>query len=219
MKFDINNLNTKEKEQSVINDYNDIAKEYCEEFSNTEIYNRYIDKFLDNVQSGKILDAGCGCGNQCEFINKHLNFESIGIDFSDKMLEEAKKRFPNVKVSKMNMTDLSFSDSVFNGLLSNCSLIHVPSELIPKTIKEFGRVLKPNGKLLLIILEGDGEEMVEEPYRKDTYVYTKKFREHEIIQILNENGFKVDILEKRKTESENELSFNELIIYATNIKK
>ena len=218
MKFDINNLNTKEKEQSVINDYNNIAKEYCEEFANTEIYNKYIDRFLDNVQTSKILDVGCGCGNQCEYINEHLNFESIGIDFSDKMLEEAKKRFPNVKVSKMNMTDMNYQDDNFDGILSNCSLIHVPSELIAKTINEFSRVLKPNGKLLLIVLEGDGEEMVEEPYRKDTYVYTKYFRENEIIQMLNENGFKVDILEKRKTESENELSSNELIIYATNVK-
>ncbi len=60
--------------------------------------------------------------------------------------------------------------------------------------------------------------MTEEPYRQrqDVYAYTKYFTIDEIAQLLNDNGFKVDEIERRKTESENELVGGEIVVYATN---
>lgn len=51
---------------------------------------------------------------------------------------------------------------------------------------------------------------------KDVYAYTKYFTIDEIAQLLNDNGFKVDEIERRKTQSENELAGGELVVYATN---
>ena len=215
--LDITKLTTKEKELSVLRDYDDIAQEYSDEFSDTPVYNGFIDKWLNAIKQGNVLDVGCGCGNNCQYINEKDGFKAYGIDFSDGMLLEAKKRFPNVKVKKMNMTELSFPDKSFDGILSNCSLIHIPTELIPQTLQGFKRILKPQGKLLLIVLDGEGEEMAEEPYRhgKDIYAYTKYFTEQELKILLKQAGFKVDEIERRKTESENELAGGELVIYAS----
>lgn len=134
------------------------------------------------------------------------------------MIKEARERYPSVKIKKMDMTNITFPDQRFDGILSNCSLIHIPTELLSQTLQGFKRILKPTGKLLLIVLEGNGEEMVEEPYREgqDVYAYTKYFTAEEISKLLNDNGFKVDEIERRKTESENELAGGELIIYASN---
>ena len=217
MKKDINSLSTIEKLKSVINDYNDIASEYCDEFCDTKVYNRFIDKWLKTIQKGKILDVGCGGGNNCQYIDDKDGFQAYGIDFSDSMLKEARKRYPSIKVEKMDMTNISLPDQAFDGILSNCSLIHIPTELIVQTLQGFNRVLKTNGKLLLIVLEGNGEEMAEEPYRegKDIYAYTKYYTADEISNLLKDNGFGIDEIERRKTESENELAGGELIIYAT----
>ena len=59
--------------------------------------------------------------------------------------------------------------------------------------------------------------MVEEPYREgqDIYTYTKYYTADEISNFLKDNGFGIDEIERRKTESENELAGGELIIYAT----
>ena len=219
MKKDLNNMSTEEKSQSVIRDYNDIASEYCDEFCCTEVYNVFIDKWLQLMKKGIILDVGCGGGNNCQYINEKEGFEAFGIDFSDGMIAEARKRYPNVKIFKMDMTNVTFPDQTFDGILSNCSLIHIPTELLSQTIRGFKRILKPNGKILLIVLEGDGEEMTEEPYREgqDVYAYTKYFTSKEISKILNDNGFRVDSIERRKTESENELAGGELVVYASNL--
>ena len=218
MKKDVNSMSTQEKSESVMSDYNDIASEYCDEFCDTQVYNDFIDKWLQTIQKGNILDVGCGGGNNCQYINEKEGFQAYGIDFSDGMIAEARKRYPNVKIKKMDMTNITFPDQTFDGILSNCSLIHIPTELLSQTLQGFKRILKPNGKLLLIVLDGKGEEMVEEPYREgqDVYAYTKYFTTEEISKLLNDNGFKVDGIEKRKTESENELAGGELVIYASN---
>lgn len=217
MKKYVENLSIEEKLNSVIEDYNDIASEYCEEFCYTESYNAFIDKWLQIIQKGNILDAGCGGGSNCRYINEHNEFQACGIDFSDKMIEEAKNRYPSVEFQKMDMINITFPNQTFDGILSNCSLIHIPIELIPKTLQGFKRILKTNGKLLLIVLEGKGEKMVEEPYRQnqDRYVYTKYFTLEEIKKIVEDNGFRIDEIKKRKTDSINDLSTEELIVYAT----
>lgn len=223
MNKDVKSMSIEEKSESVMKDYDDIASEYCDEFCSTEVYDGFIDKWLQTIQRGNILDVGCGGGNNCQYINEKDGFQAYGIDFSDGMIAEARKRYPNVKIKKMDMTNLTFPDQTFDGILSNCSLIHIPTELIPQTLQGFKRVLKPKGKLLLIVLDGNGEEMVEEPYREgqEVYAYLKYFTAEEISKLLKDNGFRVDTIEKRKTESENELAGGELVIYASNerIKK
>ena len=218
MKKDVKKLSTEEKSMSVMSDYNDIALVYCDEFCNIDVYNGFIDKWLQTMQKGNILDAGCGGGNNCQYINEKDGFQAYGIDFSDAMIAEARKRYPNVKIKKMDMTNISFPNQIFDGILSNCSLMHIPLELLSQTLQGFKRILKPKGKLLLIVLEGNGEEMVEEPYRQglDIHDYTKYFTAEEISKILNDNGFKVDEIEKRETESGNELAGKELVVYASN---
>lgn len=218
MKKDVNSMSTEEKTESVMRDYDDIASEYCNEFCDTEVYNGFIDKWLQTIQKGNILDVGCGGGNNCQYINEKEGFQAYGIDFSDGMIAEVRKRYPTVKIKKMDMTNITFPDQTFDGILSNCSLIHIPTELLSQTLQGFKRILKPKGKLFLIVLEGNGDEMVEEPYREgqDVYAYTKYFTAEEISKLLNDNGFRVDEIEKRKTESENELAGGELVVYASN---
>lgn len=49
---EIESLTTEEKTKSVIDDYNDIAREYAEEFYDDTSDDKYIDKFLQSL-SGK----------------------------------------------------------------------------------------------------------------------------------------------------------------------
>lgn len=207
-----------DKVKSVIDDYNDIAKEYCDEFENNDSYNVYIKKWLNTSKSGKILDVGCGCAKNCAYINKFKGFYCIGIDLSDNMLKEAKKRNPSCEVMKMDMTELKFRNESFDGIVSNCSMIHIPKELVDKTLNGFKRILKKNGRLLLILLEGTGEKMVEEPYRrgKKAYVYTKYYSVKEIINLLHKKGFSINDIDVRITQNDMDLGGRELIIYAQN---
>ena len=210
---DVRSLTTEEKIKSVEKDYNDIPEDYANEFYGDTSDNEFIDKFLSSLSGDKVLDAGCGVGDDCKYMDKN-GFKAYGIDLSEGMLKEAKERYPQGKYMKADMTKIPYRDGLFDGILANCSLFHVPSELVGKALDEFKRVLKPGGKLLLILLEGIGEEMLEEPYRPGKFVYTKFYTSEEITQLLKEHGFKVEDITTQKTTSEGELGSGKLIVFA-----
>lgn len=214
---DIKNLTTQEKTKSVVDDYDDIAREYAEEFYNDTSDNKYIDKFLQSLNGKKILDAGCGVGEDCKYI-EDKGFKAIGIDLSQRMLEIAKEKYPNGRFQIMDMTDITYPENTFDGIISNCSLFHIPTELLPQTLESFKRVLKPNGKLLLILQEGNEETMAEEPYRPGVYVYMNYFSAKNIEKLLKEHNFRVDSLDREATSNEFELGDGKLIVFSSNEK-
>ena len=211
-------LTTIEKKKGVIADYDDIAKEYAEEFFSDTSDNKYIDAFLQSLDGIKILDVGCGNGKDCKYISQK-GFEVNGIDLSVGMLAIAKEKVPNGKFEVMDIADITYPENSYDGIISNCSLFHIPSEELPKTLESFARVLKPNGKLLLILQEGLGETMIEEPYRPGVNIYMNYFSVETISNLLQEYGFEVNSIEKEESPNEFELGNGKLIVLSSNSKK
>lgn len=211
-------LTTIEKKKGVIADYDDIAKEYAEEFFYDTSDNKYIDAFLQSLDGIKILDVGCGNGKDCKYISEK-GFEVIGIDLSVGMLAIAKEKVPNGKFEVMDIADITYPENSYDGIISNCSLFHIPSEELPKTLESFARVLKPNGKLLLILQEGLGETMIEEPYRPGVNIYMNYFSVETISNLLQEYGFEVNSIGKEESPNEFELGNGKLIVLSSNSKK
>lgn len=211
------NLSIEEKKKAVIEDYNDIAREYTEEFFYDTSDNKYIDIFLEALNGKNILDVGCGNGKDCKYIYEK-GFNVNGVDLSTEMLKIAKQKVPYCKFEIMDMTDLSYKENSYDGIISNCSLFHIPTEELTKTLNSFKKILKINGKLLLILQEGDGEKMVEEPYRPGTFIYMNYFLVDKIQNLLNENGFEISYVEREESPNEFELGNGKLIILASNNK-
>ena len=213
----VKELTTQEKIKSVIDDYNDIAIEYSEEFDNDTSDNKYIDKFLQCLNGKKILDVGCGTGRDCKYIEQK-GYDVIGIDISKEMLKIAKEKYPKGKFAIMDMTNIDYPDNTFDGIMANCSLFHIPEELLSQTIESFKRVLKNNGKLFLILQEGNESKMVEEPYRHGVYVYMNYFSKKNIEQLLEEHNFKIDKIDIEKSFNQFELGSRKIIVYSSIIK-
>lgn len=214
----IKKLTTEEKKKTVIDDYDDIAQEYTEEFFEDTSDNKYIDKFLYSLEGTKILDVGCGNGKDCKYISEK-GFDINGIDLSVGMLKIAKEKVPNGKFEIMDIADITYSEDSYDGIISNCSLFHIPSEELPKTLESFRRILKPNGKLLLILQEGNGETMIEEPYRPGVHIYMNYFSINQIQSLLQEHVFKIDYSGREESPNEFELGTGKLIILSSNEKK
>jgi hypothetical protein len=65
-------------------------------------------------------------------------------------------------------------------------------------VTEFYRVLKLNGKILIVVKKGDTEGYVDELEGFKTRLYFTHFKEEEIENYLRTNGFKVIFLETRQ---------------------
>lgn len=212
------NLTIEQKKKYVIDDYNAIVQEYTEEFFDDKSDEKYIDQFLQSLEGKNVLDAGCGNGRDCKYINQK-GFKVKGIDLSKEMLVIAKKMVPKVDFEVMDITNITYSDNSYDGIISNCSSFHIPVEELPKTLNSFSKILKPNGKLLLILQEGLGEAMIEEPFRKGVYIYINYFSVKQISELLLKHGFEIDSILKEESPNDLELGKGKLIVLSHNTKR
>lgn len=99
---------------------------------------------------GYLLELGCGNGAYTNILKKNAK-NILATDFSSKMVEECKKRFikdTNVKVSQANAQELPLKSETFDTIFM-ANLLHVVSDC-DKVLQEANRVLKPNGKIILL---------------------------------------------------------------------
>ncbi len=103
----------------------------------------YLSKYIP--QDGTVLDLGAG---YCDFINNVKAKNKIAVDYSPDFKNYAEK---NVKAIESPVTDLSpvSSDSVDVAFASNL-FEHLTDDELTETIKEIKRVLKKDGKLILM---------------------------------------------------------------------
>lgn len=130
-------------------DYNLIA----EDFSRTrwDIWTEF-NIFRNYVKNGdKILDAGCGNGRLLElFKDKSIDYK--GIDVSEKLIDLARKKYPNNNFMVADNLNLPFSDNNFDKVFSVAVLHSIPSEEFRREVlSELKRVMKPGGLLILTV--------------------------------------------------------------------
>lgn len=99
------------------------------------------------------LDAGSGEGNVAINLAKKYDLRIYGVDLLDFAVSKAIAKSQKLNLQKKvkfkigDYTKLDFPDKTFDGIYTMETLVHVPDH--KKALKEFYRVLKPNGKLVL----------------------------------------------------------------------
>jgi len=101
-----------------------------------------------------LLEVGCGNGAAAVFLSQKYGCNVVGIDSSERMIAlaakqaEAERLAYNVKFLVADAVNLPFPDSMFDTII--CEAVF--STLVDKdrAAKEFRRVLKSGGKLLIL---------------------------------------------------------------------
>ncbi len=132
---------------------------YCETLPEENVYEKIIN-YLVKAILGKsnplgekldILELGTGTGYLLQGLSK-INHNIWGIDISKNMVEISKERIHKsqgkAKVMQMNAESLLFEDNSFDILIGDNLLWTL--EFPEKAYAEWYRVLKPNGKIIII---------------------------------------------------------------------
>jgi SAM-dependent methyltransferase len=98
-----------------------------------------------------VLDAGCGTGlTTLRIAEQCLGGSVYGIDLSGKMIEvarnEAAARGLDLDLRTGSITDLPYSDSAFDVVLTNIMFHHLDLVEKRQAVAEITRVLKPGGR-------------------------------------------------------------------------
>jgi ubiquinone/menaquinone biosynthesis C-methylase UbiE len=112
---------------------------------------QYAETLGLSFQRGRALDFGCGVGRLTQALANHFE-EVVGVDIAPSMIKRAKRynKFGSRCLYKVNGEDnlKLFSDHAFHFIYTNIVLQHMRSEYAKSYIKEFIRVLKPQGLLI-----------------------------------------------------------------------
>lgn len=106
-----------------------------------------LKKFLSG-SSGKLLDIGCADGTTTNFIKE--NFKGLqvsGVDYYDKAIDFAKKKYPGIKFIVGDAHNLPFQKSSFDLVITIETLEHLENP--DKVLAEINRVLKQGGYLII----------------------------------------------------------------------
>lgn len=95
-----------------------------------------------------ILEVGCSSGTLLLQLQQDGYNNLTGIDVSEKAIALGRKRDLK-QISVMDGTQLSFPDAAFDLVIASDVLEHIADEA--KAMKEWARVLKPGGKMIVFV--------------------------------------------------------------------
>ena len=129
-----------------------IAETYARRRDPTGSDAALLDDLLEALPSEPtVLDAGCGDGARTL---ANLPAGSVGLDVSRRGLELARETVPDARLVQGEMTALPFADGVVDAVTAYHAVSHVSRESQPEGYREFVRVLRPGGRLLMTLPGG-----------------------------------------------------------------
>ena len=93
----------------------------------------------------RVLDACCGTGDLAVAARRAGAGNVVGVDFSERMLERARRKAPEIEWLRADVLELPFEDASFDSVVVGFGVRNV--EDLGAGLKELRRVLRPGGRL------------------------------------------------------------------------
>ena len=118
-----------------------------------------VDAFIDSAKLNdqkRVLDAGCGWGRTIIGLRRNIpDLDIVGVDITPELIAMAKVMLlkeaddKNTLFKVGNIQNLEFPDNSFDAVISTRVLHYVSDP--QKAMKEFERVVKPGGRVVVIL--------------------------------------------------------------------
>jgi len=154
--------------------YNKIAEDWHAEHINDSWYVEGTEHFCSLLKKDDdVLDVGCGSGVKSNYLSKK-GFKVTGIDFSEKLIEIARREYSQPEFLVMDMRDICDLNQKFDGVFIQASLLHISKNEVADVLKSLVVALKDSGYIYVAVKakrpNGDDEAILEE----DNYGYPYK---------------------------------------------
>jgi SAM-dependent methyltransferase len=118
-----------------------------------------IDALLAAIESAPpfaILDFGCGPGRDLKTFAER-GHRPVGLEGSPRFAAMAREH-SGCEVWQQDFLTLDLPAARFDGIFANASLFHVPSQELPRVLRELAAALKPRGVLFASNPRGQDDE-------------------------------------------------------------
>jgi ubiquinone/menaquinone biosynthesis C-methylase UbiE len=122
-------------------------------------YRAFLNPVINEINEGTLLDIGTGSGKLIQIVATEKNMQCIGVDTNTEMLEEAKIKLKNTNAKLVKIEankELPFNNNSFNYITICSVLFHLKKEQIDFMLQDARRLLKENGKIIILTPTGNG---------------------------------------------------------------
>ncbi|WP_129840236.1 class I SAM-dependent methyltransferase [Streptomyces sp. RFCAC02] len=150
-----------------------------------------IDAFADAVGgSGPVLDVGCGPGTVTAYLAER-GLDVSGVDLSPRMIEHARRLYPQCRFDVASATELDLADASLGGVLGWWSLFNLPRDVLPQVLASFARALRPGGYFITATHVGDGDVTRTEAYGGVPVRWTThRWRPEQLVDLIERAGLR-----------------------------
>ncbi len=137
--------------------YNERAADFWEGTRDHDV-SQNINSLLHHIEGQApftILDFGCGPGRDLVAFSA-LGHVAIGLEGSSQFVAMAREQ--GLEILEQNFLSLDLPDNRFDGVFANASLFHIPSQELPRVLRELQATLKPGGVLFSSNPHGNNSE-------------------------------------------------------------
>src|SRR5579872_1026856 len=186
---------------SIRESYNRLAEEYTrrisDELRHKPIDRELLDRFAKQTNGrGEVCDMGCGPGHVGRYL-REAGASVFGLDLSPRMLDQARKLNPDISFREGNMMSLDIPDGTLAGIAAFYAIVNIAKPSLPAVFREFQRVLRPSGLLLLAFHTGDDVLHEDELWGQKISMDFLLFPTLEIKRDLEAAGFTIeDVIER-----------------------
>ncbi|EKD99829.1 MAG: methyltransferase type 11 [uncultured bacterium] len=153
-----------DKKQQTKDTYNISVEKIAKVFSEIDPKKEDIEKTLSFIskKNPKVLELGCGNGRDANEIIKYTN-DYLGIDYSEKMIEECKKNVPNGRFDIADYETFEFPKNL-DVIFAFASLVHSDERNVQKILEKAYVSLNTGGVFHMLLKYGEYHEEVQNDY-------------------------------------------------------
>lgn len=147
-----------------------------------------LSEFIAEAKGKDVLDAGAGTGRvSMKLLKAGANVTAL--DISPDMLEILERKSPEIKTLVGDMEDMPIEDESYDMVFSSLALVHLKK--IEPFLDECYRVLKDNGKLVLVNIHYRKPQILQDGQGKYTIACYNHFPRH-VTKAAQELAFGVE---------------------------